>query len=101
MCSQYIFVPDNSDLSTIVGAKITGKLLSSTPNTAAVTFFNFEDIPIEKPPSLSKYKVFEATCLENLSYTDMLTYDLNFNISGKGIINIVDAKLFKKLMDKK
>ena len=94
------FVPDNSSLNTIVGAKITGKLLSSTPNTAAVTFFNFEDILTEKPLSLSKYKVFEATCLENLSYTDMLTYDLNFDISGKGIINIVDAKLFKKLMDK-
>lgn len=90
---------ENENLITT--AKISGK--KPGEDKEEVNFFSFIKVDENvtwRPESLENYTILEGTCLTNISYNSLLDYNFNFYLSGKGEIKIIDAKLFKKKLDK-
>lgn len=90
---QYQVVDGES--GTVTGAKITGQ--NPYSQDGEIEYFNFSNYGDTKPDVLSGYVVFEGTCQQSLSNTELLKYNLNFYLEGAGKIELLDAKLFKKL----
>lgn len=78
--------------STIVATKRTAE--SNNP----ITYFIFDEIVNNVPSSLAGYTVYEARCTQSLSYNDLLDCNIDFILNGFGTINLIDLKVFKKLV---
>lgn len=63
-----------------------------------IIFFEFNQSITNIPVSLAGYTVYEASCKQSISYTDLLDCNMDFILNGVGTVNLIDLKVFKKLV---
>lgn len=97
---QYIFAIRKNG-GEITGAYIEAK--KAGQETQKLTFIKTTDlkkpISLEDEELLEEYEFFEATSNISIPYNKFLEYDTNFYVTGTGTVELIDAKLFKKITD--
>lgn len=97
---QYIFAIRKNG-GEITGAYIEAK--KAGQETQKLTFIKTTDlkkpISLEDKELLEEYEFFEATSNISIPYNKFLEYDTNFYVTGTGTVELIDAKLFKKITD--
>ena len=95
----YIFAILTNENDNISGASITGNSYSN-PNDENI-YFTFEEYKESIPEVLNGYKIFEAPYKVDkaISTNELLKMDIKFYVEGTGAVELIDAKLFKKITD--
>ena len=99
---KYLFAI-RTDSNTITGAHATLETTNiEEDNREPQEFFSCVELENEIDKRLKEkgYQVFELTVNKSFSYTQVAQSYLKFYIQGSGKVNIIDAKLFKKVYRK-
>lgn len=99
---KYLFAI-RTDSNTITGAHATLETTNiEEDNRKPQEFFSCVELEnkIDKRLKEKGYQVFELTVSKSFSYTQVAQSYLKFYIQGSGKVNIIDAKLFKKVYRK-
>ena len=97
---KYLFAI-KTDNNKITGAHATLTTTNSEEdNRKPQEFFSCVELKTGIDKRLEGYQVFELTVNKSFSYTQVAQSYLDFYIKGSGEVNIIDAKLFKKVYRK-
>ena len=97
---KYLFAI-KTDSNTITGARATLETTNiEETNQDEQPIFNCNELKNEIDERLKGYQVFELTVDQSFSYTQVAQSYLRFYVQGSGEVNIIDAKLFKKVYRK-
>ena len=97
---KYLFAI-KTDNNKIAGAHATLTTTNSEEdNREPQEFFSCVELKTGIDKRLEGYQVFELTVNKSFSYTQVAQSYLDFYIKGSGEVNIIDAKLFKKVYRK-
>ena len=98
---KYLFAIKTNDNSNILQARATLTTTNSQQNNSdPIQIFNSNQKVDIKDIRLEKYLVFELTVENSFSYTEVAQSYLDFYIKGQNTVEIIDAKLFKKVYRK-